>query len=103
MQALKLADALFIPLQYGLKTATVRLGKRDIVPGPLRFTGADNPQLTAVVQVTRVSYTCAENLTQDDAWSDGISDSAALRASLLRFYPGMQASDLVTVIEFDAT
>lgn len=100
MQTLKLADDLFPKLEDKSKRGTIRTGKRDIEPGPLNFEAASGALLAHMVDVKRVSYTTAAQLTEADAALDGYSSVNELFAALRRFYPSIAGSDVVTVIEF---
>lgn len=100
MQTLKLADDLFPKLSDGSKKGTIRTGKRDIQPGELLLEAASGAKLAHAVDVRRVSYTTAAQLTPADAALDGYSSVSELFAALRRFYPSIAGADLVTVIEF---
>ncbi len=99
MQSLKLTNDLFPALVNGAKRATVRAGKRDVVPGPLTFESVSGDRSCDVL-VYRVSYTMVRDLTLNDAHLDNAKDVDELVIALRRFYPDLKDSDIVTVIEF---
>src|ERR1700726_891184 len=86
-QTLKLADDLFPGLKKRRKKATIRLGKRDILPGALTFEATNGSYADEEVEVIRVSYLFFAGLTDVDAAMDGCSTADELRAALKRFYP----------------
>lgn len=100
MQELMLADDLFGGLDEGWKRGTVRAGRRDLTPGPLRLRAADGTLPDRVVEVARVSYVAAGRMSDADARLDGAASPADLLAALRRFYPALGPADLVTVVEF---
>lgn len=100
MQSLKLADDLFPKLSDRSKRGTIRTGKRDIAPGEMLLEAASGATLSHLVDVRRVSYTTAAQLTPEDAALDGYASVSELFAALRQFYPSITGSDLVTVIEF---
>lgn len=100
MQTLKLADDLFPMLERRTKRGTIRLGKRDIEPGELLLEAASGTRLAHMVDVRRVSYTTAAQLTVADASLDGYATVNELFAALRGFYPSLAGSDVVTVVEF---
>jgi hypothetical protein len=86
-QTLKLADDLFPSLKASRKKATIRLGRREILPGALVFEAANGSHADEEVEVTRVTYTFFAHLDDADAAKDGCSTADELRAALKRFYP----------------
>jgi hypothetical protein len=102
MQTLKLADHLFHTIDSGWKTATIRSGKRDILPGPLRFEATDGTVPSRDVTVRRVSYAFVRDLTDGDIFQDGASTRESLISGLKHFYPDLTNDSLVTIVAFDA-
>jgi hypothetical protein len=74
MQVLKLADDLFETLLAGTKWTTVRKGRRGVELGELRFEGAEDENLSAVVSVISVTYTALGNIPTTTLEADGFKD-----------------------------
>lgn len=100
VQVLKLAEDLFKGLEEGWKKVTIRHGKRHIDLDHLKFEGTNNSVLTKAVLVTKVSYTRAKHLSDEDAQKDGADNAVELLESMKRFYPNIQPNDILTIIEF---
>lgn len=101
MQSLKLADDLFDELRSGLKSGTVRAGRRDIQLGQLRLESVNGTRPDLVVDVIRVSFVRIKDLTQADADIDGAASPRELfEVVLRRHYPHLTEEDVVTVAEF---
>lgn len=100
VQCLKLADDLFPALIARRKTATIRLGKRSIDLGDLIFEAVEGKYPNEDVFVHKVRYAEFKDLTDADAQLGGVTSADELRADLRRFYPDIQSSSIVTIIEF---
>jgi hypothetical protein len=101
MQHLKLADDLFEGIYDGSKTTTIRAGWRTVDLGPLRFIPTSGADHSALVNVKRISYCRAKDITDEQARADGARDAREIVLALQRFYPDLDDKTCVTVIEFD--
>lgn len=100
MQTLKLADDLFPALDAGVKRGTVRAGRREIELGFLRLESVSGEKRRDV-EVARVSFVRARNMSQADADMDGVKSPHELFDVLTRFYPELTGDSVLTVIEFE--
>ncbi|WP_051440805.1 hypothetical protein M728_002368 [Ensifer sp. WSM1721] len=96
-QEIRLASQ-FIPLiNSGLKTTTVRMGKRDYKVGPADLiTG--NVRIPIVIE--EVFFCRLSELTEQDARMDGFSHRDQLVSTLKSFYPQIESNSPVTVVRF---
>lgn len=93
-------DKKFIPLvRTGVKTQTVRQGKRDhyLLGETLLITDKVNLK----IYINEIHYKAFNKLTEQDAILDGFSSLEELRGVLLGFYPDTKEEDTVTVVKFD--
>ena len=101
IQELMLADDLFEGIDDGTKQNTIRYGKRNIVPGVLRFVATDDNTETRLVEVTNVSYVRTGDITNEKAQSYGYYDKEDLIDVMRYYYPTIDdENDDLTVIEF---
>lgn len=98
MQTLRLADDLFADVLSGRKGCTIRLGQSPIGFGPVMLIGVDDPRVSVTVNVHRIEYVLAENISPAAIRADGASSLKDLFGKLARFYPSISAQDTVTVI-----
>ncbi len=101
MQTLLLADDLWPSLQNGTKRVTVRLGRKDLHRGPLRFQAQGDPARTCQVHVLEVRHTRLCDLTRDDLQGYPVADPEGLAPSLARHYPDIQPESWVTYVRFE--
>lgn len=88
----------FIPLiQQGLKSSTVRAGRRAVREGPAEVVSG---RKSLAVVITRVEYKKFSALNDDDAKKDGFRDAEELEAALRQIYPDIHTGDDVTIIHF---
>lgn len=99
-QIMILADDLYPDVIDGRKTCTVRAGKRLIDLGPMRFESASGTLPPINVNVYSVSYMYAGAIPDDVAQRDGANNGLDLFNALHRFYPDLELSDVVTVVDF---
>lgn len=101
MQSLLLAPDLFLKIDDGSKRATIRLGERSILLGPLKLISSEDANVAKNVTV-HTTYTIVwKNLSQKEADLDGYRDADHLRQELRRFYPDAKDEDILTVIQYD--
>jgi uncharacterized protein YqfB (UPF0267 family) len=82
----------------GTKTGTARLAKgRTLGTGHLDVTDGSR---TIGVTVTSVTHKKFNQLTPEDARAEGVATLDALRAKLMKDYPGIAAGDEVMVVKF---
>lgn len=98
IQILRLRSEYLRAIRYGEKRTTIRKGRCDIKQGLLLFECGSDRQ---VVNVTSVKYCLVEDITFEDAKSDGFADLEALIAELRKIYPGLQNHHQVSIIHFN--
>lgn len=100
MQSLKLAPDLFLGIDTGEKTCTVRKGKRDIELGPLLLesTGGNDSREVYVHEVRLKTF---YNISPEEAHADGGVSVGVLKEAMKRFYPDIKDEDPVTIIFFE--
>ena len=91
---------MFEQLEQGEKRVTLRLGSKDIYPGPMHLVGAVSPQLRRLVHVQEVKYVRLCDLSASDLEGYPVQEPKALAASLRRHYPDIQDDSLVTYVRF---
>jgi hypothetical protein len=79
------------------KRTTIRAGQRSYTLGPTQLTSAKRK---VPVRIVAVRYKRFRDLTDADAVADGFESINSLSAVLMRFYPALKPSDLVTIVEF---
>lgn len=90
----------FIPLiESGLKTTTVRMGKRDYSVGPADLISGD-VRIPIIIQ--NVSFCRLRELTEHDARADGFAQRDQLLSTLKMFYPRIELNSPVTIVRFSA-
>lgn len=94
---IRLAREYFDKVQSGLKTSTVRAGRRTVKTGSAVFV-SDDAEID--IFVTGFEYKRLEDLTDDDAVRDGFLDALQLKIALKKFYPDLDNRDDVTIIHF---
>jgi len=96
-QEIGLADQ-FIPLiNAGVKTATVRMGRRRYEVGPAELV----TQRTRIpIMIEQVSFSHFSELTEQDAKMDGFTHRDELLQTLQTFYPTIEQSSPVTIVRF---
>lgn len=99
MQKLVLADNLMVRALRGEKTATCRRGFRDILPGQLELSAANNITSRFSVRCTSVRLTTFDQITEDEAAAEGHTPDSLYEA-MLEFYPDMERNEPVTYIEW---
>jgi hypothetical protein len=95
IQTLSLMDTYFADVLKGLKLSTIRLGKRDIKAGPLKFVSNRSATLSAVVWVTSVNFYTLSEL----ALKIG-QPNEELILKLRSSYPDISDKDDLTVVSF---
>jgi len=97
MQSLEIVPRLLPDVRNGKKQHTIRWRERRIVPGPMRYVNAQNPDDTLVVQVTEVNTmplsAVAGYLGQEEAWP-----APVLLEGMREHYPDIQLDSEVDVI-----
>jgi hypothetical protein len=96
---LKMADDLIQPIKDGLKTVTIRNGRREITEGLLSIESVSGTEILTV-NVKRVEV---EPLKAVSFWAlrgEGLIDLEGLLEVMLRFYPNITEDSEVTAIEF---
>ena len=96
-QTLKLAEDLFDQLLLGEKHSTIRVGKRDIVPGPILFESAEVGRMTNSV-VEDVYTKKVGDLHIMEARDEGYETVDQLVQVLRRFYPDLTDETDITVV-----
>ncbi|HEY9671438.1 MAG TPA: GNAT family N-acetyltransferase [Waterburya sp.] len=86
-------------IRSGRKCTTIRKGRLPISKGMLLLT-ARTADFVAV-NVTDVRVTSFKRLTEEDAKKDGFSSLAELHRALLKHYPKLNYTSLVTIVSFD--
>lgn len=99
MQRLDLSDHHFPEILDGYKRNTIRRGFRRIEPGPLLFTGILDPNLMMTVMVTSVTQSPLIEIPKVISTKETID---VLLARLREPYPGIEPTEMVTLIEFKA-
>ena len=98
MQELNVVARLFPAVLSGEKRSTIRWREAEIVPGPMRYVCLENPELTTVVEVTRVTsmplIDAAAYLGTQNEWP-----SAAMLEGMREHYPDIELHDIVQIIE----
>jgi uncharacterized protein YqfB (UPF0267 family) len=89
---------LLAAVKTGIKTATVRKGRRPIKPGLLLLSDGHDS-----VPVRVLSSTCKRfsHLSEEDAQAEGLESVLELKRTLHNIYPGIRDRSLVTVIYFE--
>jgi len=100
-QKLLLADDLFEPIIDGLKTLTIRKGRRDIALGDLIFEATNNPDKQLIVNVTTVSYCLAKNVDDETVRLDGFESTEQMIKEMKRFYPDITTETELTLVFFE--
>lgn len=97
MTEIRLADEYFPLVASGSKTSTARFGDRDFPIGRALLRGR-----SAQVQVTITNLRKRHfgDLDQNDARRDGFGSVEEMQAALRKFYPGISADDVLTIVEF---
>lgn len=99
-----LAPEHFNSIRSLTKRTTIRKGYRDVRPGPLVFETPDNTpeeQKDSVeVNVERVIYTRAGEMTDKEARQDGFKDLDDMLEGMKRYYPDFGMNTEVTIIHF---
>lgn len=91
-------DRDFIPLvNRGMKTTTVRAGQRAYTLGPAELISEN---VTIPIDIREVSYRYLNELTTEDAKSDGFDHRDELFDALRRYYPEIQPDEPVTIVRF---
>lgn len=100
MQKLLLANDLMDSVLKKEKTATCRLGARDILPGKLILQSATEETFKIRVNCTSVRLTTFDRITVAEAEAEGHTPKS-LYLAMLEFYPDMKPDDLVTYISWE--
>lgn len=90
----------YLPLvRGGRKRSTIRKGRRSIEHGPAEIvSGRERIQVT----ISAVRFKQLAELTEEDARRDGFGSVADLLVALRRFYPELNATSTMTIIDFDS-
>lgn len=98
MQTLGVVPRLFPDIVSGRKTSTIRWREGPVVTGLLRYVCDGNPNLTAVVRVTRVTTMplreAARYLGREALWPDTV-----MLEGMREHYPEISLDDPVEIIE----
>lgn len=94
---IRLAREYFDKVQNGLKTTTVRAGRREVTAGNAKFVSSD---AEIDIVITSFEYKRLGELSDDDAIRDGFLNTLQLRDALKKYYPELDEKDDVTVIHF---
>jgi len=97
-QELLLKDEYIEWVKKGIKNNTIRLGERPIQLGKLKLSPASREGDSIFVHVTCVESKTVNDLSFENAKSDGFKSVPDLILALIKFYPDMKADDKVTVI-----
>lgn len=97
MTELRLAPEYIPSVRSGDKVTTIRAGRRSYPCGPADLV-ASNERIAIEIIATRIAR--YEDLTDEDALSDGFSSLVELQAALRRFYPNISGERPVTVVAF---
>ncbi len=89
----------YMPLiETGRKRSTIRSGIRRVEPGGAAIVAGKQ---VIPVRLTRHVVKRFDELTEDDARTDGFDSLGALLEALRRFYPDLRGEDPVTIVYFD--
>ena len=98
IQTLGVVPRLFPDIVAGRKTSTIRWREGPIVPGLLRYVCDENPALTTIVLVTRVTSmplrAAAGWLGRAEDWPD-----AVMLEGMREHYPAITLDDAVEIVE----
>lgn len=99
VQKLMLAESVYDELQDGVKSVTIRKGRRDISLGQLNFESVENERVTTV-NVKKVIYCKLGGVPEEYIHADGFTSAQHMLEVLSEFYPGITLNDEVTIVEF---
>lgn len=102
MQELLLSPDLFEKAKSGQKTATIRLGRRDIQLGDLVLRSNADPEKFITRTVRRVTYLAIRELTRQEVNILGYSSFMAMSKRFQEIYPDNESGGEteVTLIEW---
>jgi ASC-1-like (ASCH) protein len=95
---IELLDTYLDLVEAGRKMTTVRKGTRSYELGPAVLT-SDSRKLP--ILVSDVNYKKFGDLSTKDAVRDGFESLEDLQVALKEHYPGLQATDPVSIVEFE--
>ena len=97
MNIIPLSDEFLPSVLDGSKISTICRGRRpyQLGEGLLRVSDQYIP-----VEIQNIRYSSFQDLSEEDAWQDGLRTLNELRSTLRRFYPQMRQDDDVTIVEF---
>ncbi len=103
IQEMRLANDLFEAVRKGWKTATVRMGVRDVKEGPMTFVGAQDPSVRHTVNVLAALSLRLGDLPDEVTQLDGAENAAGMIAVLERHYPDVTLDSVVTAVLFESS
>lgn len=97
MTTIPLARHLISAVRAGRKTATLRRGRRLYSAGHATFVAGEQE---IPIEILSVQHLPLNDVGPEVAAADGYCDIASLRSALETFYPGLDDSEEVTVVQF---
>ena len=82
----------------GMKRSTVRAGVRNIDPGAAEIVSGSH---AIPVEIMKTVIKRFDELTEQDARTDGFETLDGLAAALRRFYPQIGPADPVSIVYFE--
>lgn len=87
-------------IKIGSKTQTARFNEAIPRLGKGEAIFDDKPPI--LIDITKVTHKSFENLSQEEIEKDGFDSKEELWSVLIGFYPNLQKTDLLMLIEFHA-
>lgn len=100
MQAISLAADRFDKAVQGLKSTTIRHGRREFALGPMLLTCTNDARQRRLGTIQSVTYKSWHELDINDARDNGYDTVDTLHHHLREFYPQAQNDDTMTIIAF---
>lgn len=96
--SLSLYSEFFDSVKKGIKTSTIRKGKKAIEPGVLLLKCGSNKEI--LVNVTKIEYKKFSQITNEDVVKDGFKNLREFKNIMIGIYPRISKDTVVTVVEF---
>ncbi|RUT73623.1 ASCH domain-containing protein [Ancylomarina longa] len=91
-------EGFYTPIKEGIKTQTARVGEPVYPLGKAEAIFSDNKSLP--IEITKVSHKTFNQLSKKEAEKDGFQSKQELWNILLKFYPKLEKTDILMLVEF---
>ncbi|MDQ1770564.1 ASCH domain-containing protein [Labilibaculum sp. A4] len=98
MSQIHFHEDFYIPVLKGSKTQTARID--EACPELGTGTAIFDHGKSIPIEITSVSYKSFDEMSLEEAHKDGFKSKDELWYALLTFYPDLQKSDLLMLVEF---